>query len=200
MTSQQFSIIERLRKRSDVITERPEWMNPISELPDLRSRIDVFNRMLFAEIGWFFAVYRDVGIFCDKDFNGLGTNSWDLGLLTCIGTSLADTFLYGERRGDCGDYLFNFWQFATNLEDGGVGLGICSDSENFGRIACCTFTASSERGDVPIVANSFTEWLERTLDYGPEADCFYWEDPEFVDLGPAIPGDPNYRRIGRIEP
>ena len=68
----------------------------------------------------------------------------------------------------------------------------------FGRIAYITFDAHSERGDVPIVANSFTDWLERTLDHGPDVDCFYWELPEFVDLGPAIPNDPSYRPIGKV--
>jgi hypothetical protein len=35
----------------------------------------------------------------------------------------------------------------------------------------------------PVVAHSFSEWLERTLAAGP--DVLYWEREDFVDLGPA---------------
>ena len=44
----------------------------------------------------------------------------------------------------------------------------------------------------PGVAKSFTEWLERTLDACPDAPFNYWQMPNFTDLGPAIPDDPNY--------
>ena len=104
--------------------------------------------------------------------------------------------MYGISAADAGDYLFDYLNFGYNTEDG--GLGICADSENFGKIAYFTFSTCSDRGDIPIVANSFTEWLERTLSHGPDADCFYWELPDFMDLGPAIPNDPRYRPIGRV--
>jgi len=92
--------------------------------------------------------------------------------------------------------MWNYVYLGTSLADGGVG--ICNAPENFGKIAFCTVNANSERGDIPIVANSFTEWVARTLDLGPDSRERYWELPDFIDLGPAIPGDPYYRPIGRL--
>lgn len=101
-----------------------------------------------------------------------------------------------EVADDLGDYMWNYLYLGPSLNDGGVG--ICASPENFGKIAYCTVNANSDRGDIPIVANSFTEWIERTLDAGPDAPCPYWQMPDFIDLGPAIPGDPFYRPIGIV--
>jgi hypothetical protein len=152
---------------------------------------------LHDQIGWFFEKYPYVGLYCGVDLKRRSRNSWLLSSSN-FDSSLADIFMYGEKNEDAGDFLFNYICFGSSHSDGGIGLGICAAPVNFGKIACCTFSACSERGDVPIVANTFTEWLERTLDHGPDADCFYWQKDDFIDLGPAIPGDPNYRPIGKV--
>ena len=47
-------------------------------------------------------------------------------------------------------------------------------------------------GNVPVIAKSFSEWLERTLDAGPLITNGYWEEPGFDDYGSALEGDPCY--------
>lgn len=69
-------------------------------------------------------------------------------------------------------------------------IAIDTHEERFGWIGHYWYESDLSCGGFPVVAHSFTEWLERTLASGP--DIRYWEREDFVDLGPAIPGDPNY--------
>jgi hypothetical protein len=169
-----------------------------SDDPGVISRLDSVSAEIRAEIAWLFVKYPNLGIF--KEETGppnwkSSNNSWQLSS-SYLDLTLADTFMGGEKYDDQGDYMWNYLQFGFSCRDGGVG--ICTESAMFGKIAFCTFTASSERGDIPVVANSFTEWVERTIHHGPDAICYYWETSDFIDLGPAIPNDPSYRPIGRV--
>ena len=71
-------------------------------------------------------------------------------------------------------------------------MGVDLHAEGFGRMAVVTYMHLVDGGGGFIVANSFEEWLERTLDLGPNARAPYWYQPGFKDLGPLIPEDPYY--------
>jgi hypothetical protein len=152
-------------------------------------RLHTVSDVMRKEISWLFEKHSDLR-FLD---GGSKINGWQLST-AWLDLTLGQAFMDPEPVGDRGDFMWNYLNFGYSLRDGGVG--ICAAPENFGKIAYCTFNAASDRGDIPIVANSFTEWIERTLDAGEDATCFYWQMPGFTDLGPAIPGDPNYTPLG----
>lgn len=44
-----------------------------------------------------------------------------------------------------------------------------------------------------MIAQSIYEWLERTLNHGPNAERPYWREKSFKDYDPVIPADPYYK-------
>lgn len=49
----------------------------------------------------------------------------------------------------------------------------------------------------PVIASSVTEWISLTYRAGPDSAYYFLRD-DFVDRGPVIPGDPEYRRVNSI--
>ena len=96
------------------------------------------------------------------------------------------------------EYFTDEYLFASSSLRGTDYLGIDLHPERFGWIGNFWYEGNLAEGNFPVVAHSFTEWLERTLDAGPDATCHYWEMPDFKDMGPAIPNDPNYVPRNRI--
>ncbi len=88
-------------------------------------------------------------------------------------------------------YFDRCFAFANSLFGGPDYLAVDLHEDRWGWVVLTWFEYSIEDAPYPVIAYSFTEWLERTVASGPDAR--YWERPEFVDLGPAIPDHPNYR-------
>ncbi len=106
-------------------------------------------------------------------------------------------FSVNEFIGEPGrlDYLDDVWVVAHSSMDGSVVLGVDLHPDGFGRIGLVSYTDILVGGGSIVVALTFSEWLERTLDLGPEAEAPYWRQNGFKDYGPLIPGDPYYRPV-----
>lgn len=94
--------------------------------------------------------------------------------------------------GASNSYLDEVWQLAYYAEDGATLIAVDLNPGGFGRIALVTYSDALS-GGACVVAESFEDWIERTVALGPEADAPYWYQPGFKDLGPLIPRDQGYR-------
>lgn len=81
--------------------------------------------------------------------------------------------------------------FGESLSGGPDYLAVDLHEDRLGWIVVVWYEFSWEDASYPVVAHSFSEWLEKTVESGP--DVRYWERADFVDLGPAIPDDICYR-------
>jgi hypothetical protein len=106
------------------------------------------------------------------------------------------------------EHFVNVYLIASCWTNTSDHLAIDLNPERFGWIINVWYNPNLAEGDYPVVAHSFTEWLERTLDAGPGIACYdagpgkacyYWASPDFVDMGPAIPGDPHYKPRNKCE-
>lgn len=92
-------------------------------------------------------------------------------------------------------YFDNVWQIGEN-QYYGSGRELVVDlhpGPRFGYIGWVTQTDIDYGGGAIVIAKSFFEWLERTLDHGPHAERPYWRETGFKDYGPLIPDDPYYK-------
>ena len=97
------------------------------------------------------------------------------------------------------EHFIDVYLIASYVDDGiSDYLAIDLHPDRFDWISIVWYNPNLAEGNYPVVAHSFTEWLERTLDAGPGISCRYWEKPDFVDMGPAIPSDPRYKPNGRV--
>jgi len=94
--------------------------------------------------------------------------------------------------GASNSYLDEVWQLAYYAEDGATLIAVDLNPDGFGRIGLVTYS-DALTGGACVIAESFEDWIERTLDLGPEAETPYWYQPGFKDLGPLIPHDQGYR-------
>lgn len=101
----------------------------------------------------------------------------------------------GEDPGDIWGQLRQCYTFARSGRGNDI-IAVDLRPEKYGNVVCFVSNQITYGGDIPIVAHSFTDWLTRTLDSGPDSD-FYWECAGFEDLGPAMEGDPCYERRPR---
>ncbi len=107
-------------------------------------------------------------------------------------SSVIDYVAYGDVHPAI-EHLKECWVCGNSALDGMSVMALDLNPGRSGEIIFCTYGMVMYGGDIPIVAKSFEEWLERTVAAGPNAQAPYWELPGFVDIGPAIPGDPQYR-------
>jgi hypothetical protein len=119
-------------------------------------------------------------------------NGWNLWYVAYWGSEAVPERLYDYVPGEIWDQLAQSYVFANSGNDGAHMLAVDTRPARHGHIIEFFATQKSYGGDVPVVAHSFSEWLERTLDAGPLIDCGYWEEPGFVDYGSALIGDPCY--------
>ena len=139
------------------------------------------------EVIWLFGEIDQIRLF-SKDFEQVTRrNGWHLDsrLLTIDVLSTI-----GDRTGGTLDYLENYrvlgsWSSGDSLVIGAAG-------HHLGKIAVVFSQIRSEGGNVPLIAGSLEEWIERTLDDGPDCRHPYWRRQGFEELGSAIPGDPAY--------
>lgn len=96
------------------------------------------------------------------------------------------------------DYLENVFLIATSSVRDVTHIAIDLNPHRFGFIGHYWYQGDLGWGGYPLVAKSFLEWLSKTIDYLPNSDRFYWEVPDFIDLGSAIPNDKSYRPIGSV--
>lgn len=102
-----------------------------------------------------------------------------------------ETLVHGFESGGV-DYLEKVFVLAHSERTGLVAID--THPERYGWISYFWYEISLDYGGFPVVAHSFREWLERTIAAGP--DEIYWQNENFQDLGPALPGDPNYHGPG----
>lgn len=106
---------------------------------------------------------------------------------------LDELFYYEDEEADSlWHQLDQCFIFATSAQDGAHMLAVDLRPQRYGQIIECLMTQITYGGDVPVVAHSFSEWLERTLDAGPSIKNGYWEGADFSDYGSALDGDPCY--------
>jgi len=124
---------------------------------------------------------------------------WDFGFTD---TMLCNADSMNQRMVGCLEdggleYFENVFVLATSTLWGTDHIGIDLHPERFGWIGCYWYQGDLIAGNYPVVAHSFSEWLERILDTGdkagPDGTSHYWDMAGFVDLGPAIPGSPHYQ-------
>ncbi|OAI56707.1 hypothetical protein AYO49_03705 [Verrucomicrobiaceae bacterium SCGC AG-212-N21] len=96
----------------------------------------------------------------------------------------------GEDPGGIWAQLSQCYCFARSGRRNEI-LAVDLRPERFGNVVSFVSSQLTYGGDIPVVAKSFTDWLSRTLDAGPDSE-FYWECAGFEDLGPAMEGDPCY--------
>ncbi len=144
------------------------------------------------ELIWLSARYSRLELY--STFAPQPRNGWQLGELTWWPRYTVNQ----DRGGDPSEYPYfeDVWQIATYARDGGELIAVdLHEGPNFGRIGWVTQTDIDYGGGAIVVALSFTEWLERTLDLGPDASGPYWRQKGFKDYGPLIPDDPYYRPV-----
>lgn len=102
-----------------------------------------------------------------------------------------------DRGGDPEKYPYfeDVWVLANYAFDGGEHIAIdLHPGPRFGYIGWVTQTDIDYGGGAIVIAKSFFEWLERTLDHGPDAELPYWREKSFKDYAPLIPDDPVLQR------
>lgn len=119
-------------------------------------------------------------------------NGWNLWGVRLWGFETLTERLDDDEPGTLWDQLSQCCIFGNKGTDGGHLLAVDLRSERYGQIIECMGNQPTYGGDVPVIAHSFSEWLERTLDAGPAIDCGYWEEPGFDDYGSALVDDPCY--------
>jgi hypothetical protein len=121
-------------------------------------------------------------------------NGWDIWNVEYWGFDrlLGELFFY--EPGDIWDQLGSCYRFANSAKDGAHHIAVDLGAERYGQIIECYSDQVTHGGNVPVIAKSFSEWLERTLDAGPLITNGYWEEPGFDDYGSALDGDPCYER------
>jgi hypothetical protein len=125
-------------------------------------------------------------------------NGWNLWYVGYWGFETLTEHLYDVEPDSIWEQLRHCYLFANKGTDGAHLLAVDLRKERYGHVVECFATHQTYGGDVPVVAHSFSEWLERTLDAGPSIDCGYWEEPGFTDYGSALDGDPCYDARPRI--
>jgi hypothetical protein len=96
-----------------------------------------------------------------------------------------------EAEPDRPEYFDQCYEIANSMTIGQDGVGIDLHPDRFGWMFYM-WVESPEPSGFPVIAHSFTEWLERTLDHGASAEHPYWKIDDFEDLGPANPNDPEW--------
>ncbi len=109
-----------------------------------------------------------------------------------------DMWLVGSLELGGVEYLEHCFVLASSLRGSDRVIAVDLHEERFGWIGYYWYMGDLSEGGFPVIAKSFAEWLERSLASSPDAR--YWEREDFVDLGPAIPNDPNYHPPNRRAP
>ncbi len=96
-----------------------------------------------------------------------------------------------EAEPDRPEYFDQCYQIANSMTIGQDGVGIDLHPARFGWMFYMWVEGPMPSG-FPVISHSFTEWLERTLNHGVDAEHPYWKVDDFEDLGPANPSDPEW--------
>lgn len=157
------------------VTRRTKGV-PLERLPD--------------ELVWLIQHYEVINV----NSEGIGNprNGWRMSDL--IGWPRYTVNQYFD--GDPHEYAHfeDVWLAADSCFDGGEVIAVdLHPGPRFGCIGWVTQTDIDYGGGAIVIAKSFFEWLERTLDHGPHAERPYWREAGFKDYGPLIPDDPYYK-------
>jgi hypothetical protein len=141
------------------------------------------------ELKWFIQRYSQIEI-CSR--YEPPRNGWIIDDLTWWPRDTVNRFF--NCNSDEYKYFEDVWRIAGYAFDGGEIIAIdLHPGSNFGYIGWVTQTDLNYGGGAIVIARSFFEWLERTLDHGAEAQLPYWRVKGFKDYGPLIPDDPYYQ-------
>lgn len=144
---------------------------------------------LWEQVSWLFGEIDDVRLFSGDPARKPRPNSWFLDSGFLPANMLESTI--GSPVGLPCDYLANYRMLGSWWWTGDW-LAIGASDECLGKIAVVYTQICSEYGNVPVIAGSLREFLERVLEDGPECEYPYWQRRGFVELGSAIPGDSLY--------
>jgi hypothetical protein len=140
-----------------------------------------------------FSDYKKVEIFVDDQKIPPNSNSWNLqpGFFT---TSPTIASFFGPPLPEdeyMAEYHEKFYRLGHRASDGAHIIGISCHPESVGIMFDYYVDCVGAPLGLRKIANTFTEWIERTLAAGPDGEI-YWFKSDFIDLGPAVPNDPYY--------
>jgi hypothetical protein len=140
------------------------------------------------------AIFREriitAELFSAPSGGNVSVNAWQIETTDTWLYHTVNTWLVGSLELGGVAYLEKCFVLALSLRGSDRVIAIDLNDERFGWIGYYWYEGDLNEGGFPLVAHCFSEWLERTLAAGP--DVRYWESEDFVELGRAIPGDPNY--------
>jgi hypothetical protein len=138
-------------------------------------------------------VVSEIEIFHPERVFQAPRNSWQTANTdTWLAISVNEKLLHSDFEKDGAHlYLRDVYVLAMNAAHGVIAVD--THRERLGWIGYFRWNEEHpmSKAGYPVVAHSFREWLERTVEAGP--DVLYWQEKGFKDLGSAIPNDPNYK-------
>jgi len=134
------------------------------------------------------ALMRSFCIFGDGEIPN--ENAWKSYRINDWVTDTANDLVFGWTGGRH-PHFDNCFVIGESLSGGPDYLVVDLHEDRLGWILVVWYEFNWEDASYPVVAHSFSEWIEKTVESGP--DIRYWKRAEFVDLGPAIPEDIYYR-------
>ena len=141
------------------------------------------------ELEIYFRDYLELRIFCAEPYPPDRKNMW---IVRPAWDESLKSFFDHQEVDDLSMKYGSLYFIAQSANDGSEFIGISLLDEAPGAIFYFRIQSAGIPHGMPRIAESFSEWLERTLDPTPYAPCPYWERPDFQDMGPAIPDDPFY--------
>lgn len=109
-------------------------------------------------------------------------NGWIFVNKDLVYGNVNEMLLHGMTEG-ADPYLNSVYVIGENAVTGFLGVDL--NPGRFGWIGFYWFDYDLSEAGFPVVAHSFSEWLEKTIKSGP--DVRYWERDDFTGLGTAIP-------------
>lgn len=142
--------------------------------------------------------YCQISIHPAREGHPPSGNTWLIGPIFWSDSNTIAKFFGPAEREDAWrqSYHENFYIIGSSQNDGSEFIGLSVDPQLYGMVFHFRVEALGPPLGIPKIANSFSEWLEKTLESGPDVSSCYWGMPDFKDMGPAIPGDPYYRPFG----
>ena len=121
-------------------------------------------------------------------------NGWQLFHLP-FGSTLNEEYRYMYPGCECHPHYDCCFIFGCSEDDGGIQICLDLNPPNAGRVFYMHHEFAGPSLGCAVIAQSFTEWLERTIAAGPDAPRPYWWEQGFKDYGPVIPNDPSYEPV-----
>lgn len=147
-------------------------VHPPAGLPTKIEKDDILSKDLLE----FYSVCAGIDLFVDKDFG-----------VTIVRPDhfvLANPVIVGEK---CEYDISSHWYIVADLGSGNY-LSIDLHPERLGKCYDSHWDAHGVVGSSTVVANSFTDLLNRLLESKGEGESWYWYSSEFESLGDAYDG------------